>query len=109
MVACCDPGTVETSGNTSAMKVNAVAGHMKRLVKRPDISETMLKLKKNYTWEIQNDTELFRWKKRPMLEAVGRDKQGGQMKNSWSWSNAAFRGKSTRKNLLRFFRTLSGW
>lgn len=46
MVACCDPGTVETSGNTSAVKVNAVAGHMKRLVKRPDISETMFKLKK---------------------------------------------------------------
>lgn len=46
MAACCVPGTVETSGNTSAMKVNAVAGHMKHLVKRPDISETMLKLKK---------------------------------------------------------------
>lgn len=70
MAACCVPGTVETSGNTSARKVNAIAGHMKRLVKRPDISETMLKLKKNYTQEIQNDTELFRWKKWPMLEAV---------------------------------------
>ena len=46
MAACCVPGTVETSGNTSARKVNAIAGHMKRLVKRPDISETMLKLKK---------------------------------------------------------------
>lgn len=46
MAACCDPGTIETSGNTSAMKVNAVAGHMKCLVKRSDISETMLKLKK---------------------------------------------------------------
>lgn len=97
MAACCDPGTIETSGNTSAMKVNAVAGHMKRLVKRPDISETMFKLKKKYMWEIQNDTELFGWEKWAMLAAVGRGKQSGQMKSSWSRSNVASRGKSTGK------------
>jgi hypothetical protein len=46
MAACCVPGTVETSGNTSAMKVNVIPGHMERVIRGQPLNNAQIK--KNY-------------------------------------------------------------
>lgn len=74
MAACCVPGTVETSGNTSAMKVNVIPGHMERVIRGQPLNNAQIKKK------LQDGLELFRSKEWFMLEAVVRGMEGWQMK-----------------------------